>query len=127
MKGAGISRHFILSVSLMCDVLIVVAALFTPMLFLTGVKQFEKFSASKLFKVLMVYILMPLLLAYTAVVYAYLIMIMFNNWQMPGGIVGNLVLWYGLVGIWVLFLSKEYLKCMESNFKQFLEMLMSKL
>ncbi|MBT3319251.1 MAG: DUF4153 domain-containing protein, partial [Clostridia bacterium] len=91
------------------DTAIVVAALFTPMLFLTGVKQFEAFKSHKLFKVLTVYILMPLLLAYTAVVYAYLIMIMFNNFEMPSGIVGNLVLWYGLVGIFVLFLAKAYL------------------
>jgi hypothetical protein len=91
------------------DTAIAVAALFTPALFLTGVKQLEDFSSHKLFKVLTVYIMMPLLLAYTAVVYAYLIRIVFNNFEMPGGIVGSLVLWYGLVGIWVLFLAKEYL------------------
>lgn len=92
------------------DTAIVVLSLFSPMLFLSGIKQFESFTPNKLFKVLMVYILMPLLLAYTAVVYAYLIRIIFNNFEMPSGIVGNLVLWYGLVGIWVIFLSKEYLK-----------------
>lgn len=56
----------------------------------------------KVFKVLSISIVMPLLTAYTLILYAYFIKILFNrNW--PEGLVGNLVLWYGWISIIILF------------------------
>jgi len=98
------------------DNAIIVLSLFSPMFFLSDINQYDEYTPNKLYKVLLVNILMPLLLAYTAVVYIYLIQIMFNNFEMPGGIVGNLVLWYSLVGIWVLYLSGVFL---EKGFAKF--------
>jgi hypothetical protein len=92
------------------DTAFIVLSLFTPIFFLSDIKPYEDFSPNKLYKVLLINILMPLLLAYTAVVYIYLVQIMLNNFEMPSGIVGNLVLWYSLVGVWVLFLSGKYLQ-----------------
>ncbi|PKM93845.1 MAG: hypothetical protein CVU84_13100 [Firmicutes bacterium HGW-Firmicutes-1] len=56
----------------------------------------------KVFKVLFVSIVMPLLTAYTVILYAYFIKILFNR-SWPDGLVGNLVLWYGWIAIIILF------------------------
>lgn len=52
----------------------------------------------KVLKVLFVSIIMPLLSAYTVVLYAYFIKIIITL-QWPEGLVGHLVLWYGIISI----------------------------
>lgn len=56
----------------------------------------------KVLKVLFVSIIMPLLTAYTVVLYAYFIKIIVTL-QWPDGLVGHLVLWYGMISIITLF------------------------
>lgn len=64
----------------------------------------EAYEMSKWFRILLVSIVIPLLTIYTIILYAYFTKILlFRVW--PVGIVGNLVLWYGIVSTAVLFLS----------------------
>src|SRR5690606_32311453 len=54
-------------------------------------------------KVLLLYIVIPLLTAYTAILYIYFIKIIIS-WEWPIGLVSHLVLWYALIVTAVLFL-----------------------
>ncbi len=54
------------------------------------------------FKVLIVSIIMPLISAYTVVLYAYFAKILIG-WSWPEGLVGQLVVWYGLISMLILF------------------------
>jgi hypothetical protein len=56
----------------------------------------------KLLKILVLYIVMPLISAYTIILYIYFAKILIT-WQWPVNIVTNLVLWYSVIAIIVLF------------------------
>ncbi len=85
---------------------LVVALIFSPAYFLTYVPEKERkdrFEYSKILKVLLLYIVMPLLTAYTLILYLYFGRILITmTW--PKGLVSHLVLWYALVLTVVLFL-----------------------
>lgn len=53
-------------------------------------------------KVLIVSIIMPLITTYTLVLYAYFAKILIE-WKWPEGLVGQLVVWYGLISVIILF------------------------
>lgn len=60
----------------------------------------------KIIRVLFLTIVMPLLSLYTIILYVYFARILINqNW--PENIVGNLVLWYGWIGMIILFFISE--------------------
>ncbi len=84
-----------------------VAFVFAPSYFLADIplkgQQFEQENYSKLLKVLLLYIVMPLLTAYTTILYIYFIKIIVIR-QWPVGLVSHLVLWYSVIVTIVLFL-----------------------
>lgn len=61
----------------------------------------------KVFRRLIVFILMPILIGYAVVLHAYFVKILIE-FQLPEGMVGNLVLWYAIVSLIVLYLSRDY-------------------
>jgi hypothetical protein len=84
-----------------------VAFVFAPSYFLADIplkgQQLEQENYSKLLKVLLLYIVMPLLTAYTTILYIYFIKIIVIR-QWPVGLVSHLVLWYSVIVTIVLFL-----------------------
>lgn len=89
------------------DVWLGVAGIFAPSFFLAGIpaykEQFEASSYPKLLKVLLLYIVMPILSVYTAILYIYFAKILVTL-QWPIGLVAHLVLWYSAVCAAVVFL-----------------------
>lgn len=86
--------------------LLAVAGTFAPSFFLAKIpRNNHKFSASdypKPLKVLLLYIVIPLVTVYTAILYAYFAKIIITrNW--PIGLVSHLVLWYSVITVGVIF------------------------
>jgi hypothetical protein len=85
---------------------LIVVGVFAPTFFLAGVPyNFEKFRLQdypKLLKVLILYIVMPLITIYTAILYVYFGKIIITT-QWPQGLVSHLVLWYSVIAAIVLF------------------------
>lgn len=79
---------------------------FAPPYFLSGVPLYgRKLDAEvfpKLLRILLLYIVMPLLTVYTSILYVYFIKIIVTR-QWPIGLVSNLVLWYAVINAAVLF------------------------
>jgi|GEM_PF-5432889 len=91
------------------DFAVVLATTFLPMLWLFGLNYQVEPSKKKLYKVLLSYVCIPLLLVYSAVVYGFIIIkIVFAGFVMPSSIVGHLVLWYSFVSIVVTYLARPY-------------------
>lgn len=88
------------------DIWLIVAGIFAPAYFLADVPQLKKeFQAAaypKVLKILFLYILTPLLIAYGAILYAYFVKIIITR-SWPEGIVAHLVLWYSLISCLVIF------------------------
>ncbi len=76
-----------------------------PMLVFSRIQ--EEYKQSKILKILVVNIIMPLLVAYTAVLYMYFIR-MLVMWEIPSNMITNLVFWYVLIGIFTLFIANLY-------------------
>ena len=83
------------------DTIIILLGFFSPVFFLSGIpekgERLEPSGIYKFFRILVVYVIAPLLTAYTAVFYIYALRILFV-WDWPDGMVGNMVLWYALIG-----------------------------
>lgn len=84
-----------------------VAFIFAPSYFLADIpqkdEQLEQKDYLKILRVLLLYIVMPLLTAYTAILYIYFFkIIVVSEW--PVGLVSHLVLWYAVIVTLVLFL-----------------------
>ncbi|NLO24652.1 MAG: DUF4153 domain-containing protein [Clostridiales bacterium] len=88
------------------DIWLVVAGIFAPAYFLADIPQHREEVHldyfPKVLKVLLLYILMPLLIAYSAILYVYFAKIVITR-QWPDGMVSHLVLWYSFISILVLF------------------------
>ena len=88
------------------DIWLVVAGIFAPTFFLAELpesgREFETTGYPKVLRVLLLYIMMPIILAYTVILYLYFAKIILT-WQWPSGIVANLVLWYSLITTAVIF------------------------
>lgn len=86
---------------------LLVAGIFAPCFFLSAIPNrdwsFGEADYPRAFRVLLFYIVMPILTAYTAILYIYLIKILFT-WEWPVGMVGHLVLWYSAISAGVVFL-----------------------
>lgn len=80
---------------------------FAPAFFLAGVpvknQELELSDYPKILKILLLYIVMPLISAYTVILYLYFAKILIN-FKWPIGLVGHLVLWYSVISIFVIFL-----------------------
>lgn len=86
--------------------LLFVACVFASSYFLADIplkdQQFKQEDYSKVLRVLLLYIVMPLLTAYTTILYLYFIKIIVIR-QWPVGLVSHLVLWYSIIVTIVLF------------------------
>lgn len=87
---------------------LLVAGIFAPSFFLAGLPTIErKFDVSDypgLFKILLLYIVMPVIAAYTVILYIYFAKIIITR-QWPIGLVAHLVLWYSVISTGVLFFT----------------------
>jgi hypothetical protein len=83
-----------------------VVFLFALTYFLAGIplstEELSNKTYPKLLKILLLYIVMPLLSAYTIILYIYFAKIV-ATWQWPVNIVTHLVLWYSVIAVLVLF------------------------
>jgi len=90
------------------DSLIILATVFAPTYFLSKMIVYQGeislYGFSSIFKVLIGRIIMPLLTVYTLILYAYFIRLIFEG-KLPEGMLGNLVIWYGLITVLMLFFS----------------------
>jgi len=88
------------------DLFLIVAGIFAPAYFLAGIPGYGVIYKGedypKFLRVLFLYIVMPLLSVYTAILYVYFIKIIVTRFW-PAGIVSNLVLWYSLISTAVIF------------------------
>lgn len=89
------------------DLFLIVAGIFALGYFLSGIPgREEELSIGnypKVLRVLLLSIVMPLTVAYSAILYAYFIKIL-ATWNWPSGIVSNLVLWFSIITSFVIFL-----------------------
>ena len=89
------------------DVLIVSMGLFGVVYFLSTIEKYDEehgiWSYPKAIKLLITMILIPLSIAYTLIMYAYFVQILITmTW--PKGVVGQLVIWYGVLAFVTYFL-----------------------
>lgn len=85
---------------------LIVAGIFAPTYFLGTLpiitEIFNKESYPNIFKILVIYIIMPLISVYTTILYIYFAKIIITR-QWPEGLVSHLVLWYSVISAGVLF------------------------
>ncbi len=92
------------------DIGIMVFALFAPTFFLGEIpnrQTVQEVVVDRLIKKLHVYVIMPLILVYTAILYLYFIKIVFA-WSIPRNLIVHLTLWYGLIAVLTMFFSNSY-------------------
>ena len=86
---------------------LITAGVFAPSYFLGGLPtnqhQFLSSNYSKALKILLLYIVMPIITAYTTILYVYFAKIIITL-QWPVGLVTHLVLWFSVVSTGVIFL-----------------------
>ncbi|MDD3876548.1 MAG: DUF4153 domain-containing protein [Bacteroidales bacterium] len=87
---------------------IIIQGLFTPVFFLGHISENytvyeEEVSYPKFLKILVLYILLPIVSLYMFILYMYGLKIIFT-WQLPSGWVSNLVLSFSIVGLISFFL-----------------------
>lgn len=91
------------------DTLLIIVGMFGATAFLNGFPKMNQIYDDHyplVFKILFVYIVIPLISVYTLILHAYFIRILIKGvW--PSSIVANLVLWYGIFSIVILFLTER--------------------
>ena len=92
---------------------IIIGGIFAPSYFLARIPLVESESYKKDYpkalKVLLLYIVMPLITVYSLILYVYFLKILVTrNW--PQGLVSHLVLWYSIVSVVVIFFITPILK-----------------
>lgn len=85
---------------------LIVAGVFAPSMFLAKIPEiyvdFTEYKYPRSLKVLLLYIVIPLITIYTLILYVYFAKILITrNW--PQGLVSHLVLWYSTVSVAVIF------------------------
>ena len=92
---------------------LIVVGVFAQCFFLGGIPENEEIieveKYPKVFKILMLYIIMPLVSIYTIILYIYFAKIIITR-QWPEGLVSHLVLWYGVISAGTLFLTSPVKK-----------------
>lgn len=85
---------------------LMVTFIFGALMFLSKLPEkeepFESYPYSKALKILLLYIVIPLITIYTGILYVYFIKILLTQ-EWPMGLVSNLVLWYSVVSAAVIF------------------------
>jgi hypothetical protein len=103
-----IHKLFLIEISnnIYFDICLIVLGTFVPTFFLGDIpknnEELEPSCYPKTLKILLLYIVMPLLTAYSVTLYVYFAKILLTM-QWPEGIVSNLVMWYTMIGIVVIF------------------------
>jgi len=91
------------------DLWIVAAMVFAPAYFLGDIPkqntELDEDNYSKILKILFLYIIMPILSIYTAILYVYFAKVLITQ-TWPQGMVSNLVLWYSFITAAIIFLIK---------------------
>jgi len=89
------------------DCFILASVVFGSMHFLGSVpdESHEKLEVTMLFERLFINIVLPLLSVYTLILHAYFLRILFKS-ALPEGVIGNLVVWYGLISVLTIFFLK---------------------
>lgn len=92
---------------------LLIVGVFAPSFFLGGIPRKDELAGKekypKSLKILMLYIVMPLISIYTVILYIYFgKIIITTNW--PQGLVSHLVLWYGVISTGTLFLISNLKK-----------------
>ncbi len=86
---------------------LIVVGIFASCFFFAGIpteeENMQEENYPKILKVLLIYIIMPLISIYTLILYIYFIKIIITM-QWPEGLVSHLVLWYGVISVSVIFL-----------------------
>ena len=84
------------------------ASIFGVAFFVSRLKEKDEslkdYNLPKIVEVLICYILIPLILIYTAILYLYFVKIIFTL-KMPKGIVSHLVLWYTTFSLFIIIMS----------------------
>lgn len=90
------------------DIFITIAALFFPMAFLgrlpKKVKELRKVDYPNVIRLLISYIVIPILIAYTSILYLYFIKIIINR-EFDINLLNNLTIWYAIISILTLFFA----------------------
>ncbi|MFO7636731.1 MAG: DUF4153 domain-containing protein [Clostridia bacterium] len=96
---AALDRLFDLGIegSVYGNIYIAVMGVVFSLLFLSDIRKDQETSLPKVFEKLNSYVLMPLLSAYSLVIYAYFIRILLT-FSIPDNMIANMVLWYVLIG-----------------------------
>ncbi len=88
------------------DIWLIVTGIFAPAYFLADVpemkKEFQVAGYPRVLKILFLYIVVPLLIAYSVILYAYFAKIIITR-SWPEGIVSHLVLWFLLISSVIIF------------------------
>lgn len=89
------------------DIWLLVVGIFAPSFFLSGVpaieENFAEVDYAKILKVLLYFIVMPLIAIYTFILYLYFAKILITR-EWPVGMVSHLVLWYAMITIFISFI-----------------------
>lgn len=85
-------------------------------------EDFKDSDYPKAFKVLLLYIVIPLISVYTLILYAYFLKIIIT-WEWPSGLVSHLVIWYSTISVFVIFfilpILEEEKNKVALNFRKF--------
>ncbi|MTI68570.1 MAG: DUF4153 domain-containing protein [Firmicutes bacterium] len=111
----SVDKLFLVNMSekIYIQVFFVVSLVFGVTMFLAKIpfnkQDFSNSNYPKALKILILYILIPLITVYTAILYAYFIKIIVTmNW--PVGLVSHLVLWFSVISVAVIFFIYPIIK-----------------
>lgn len=92
---------------------LVVSLIFAVSLFLSKLpsveEEYHNFEYTRALKILLIYIVIPLITVYTAILYVYFGKILITR-EWPRGLVSHLVLWYSTLSVGVIFLITPILE-----------------
>ncbi len=92
------------------DIFVLVFCIFAPTFLLGEIpdrQSVQNLQVDQLIQKLHLYVIMPLLCIYSAILYAYFAKILFV-WQLPQNMIVNLTLWYGIIVVLTLFFTRSY-------------------
>lgn len=72
-------------------------------------RDFTEYNYSKSLRILLSYIVIPLISIYTVILYVYFAKILIS-WEWPKGLVSHLVLWYSSISVGIIFLINKISK-----------------
>ncbi len=92
---------------------LIVTFIFGVSLFLSKLdsidEDYNEYDYSSALKILLIYIVIPLITIYTLILYVYFAKIIIT-WEWPRGLVSNLVLWYSTLSVFIIFLITPILE-----------------